>query len=326
MIKLLQRVYNDPSSPAYLAGQQAVFREARKLNPAVRLRDVVDFLTTQEHYTLHKPIRHKYARNRVVAAGIDSDWQLDLIDLRNLPHANRKHKFILACIDVFSKYGWAIPMATKQPAETLKAFRVILRDKRKPWRICHDRGTEFAGVFKQFLAEQSIVQFFATSPDVKASVVERYIRTLKTRLWRHFSKNKTLNWIDAIGDIAAAYNRSVHRSIGVAPVDVTIANEREVRHYLYGTDPGPAVKFNYKVGESVRITREKGKLSKGYQPTFTGEIFHISKRLNRFPATYRIEDANGEAIDGIFYESEFSRVRPEELAGKVYKRDKRKRR
>ena len=195
-------------------------------------------------------------------------------------------------------------MLTKQPTDTLAAFKKILKDGRRPWHLCSDHGNEFPGVFKKFLQDQGINHFYATSPDVKASVVERFNRTVKTRLWKHFTKNKTLNWIDAIDDIVAAYNNSQHRSIGMAPNQVGIATEREVRAKLYNTPLKAPVKFKFKVGDTVRITKEKGKLSKGYQPNFTQEVFRVKECLNRSPATYRLEDASGEPIDGIFYNSE----------------------
>ena len=97
-------------------------RDAKKKNQKVMMRHVCDYLATQDSYTLHKPLRHKYPRDKVVASGIDSDWQIDLIDMRNLPHANRKHKFILSCIDVFSKKGWLVAMLTKHPKDSLEAF------------------------------------------------------------------------------------------------------------------------------------------------------------------------------------------------------------
>ena len=90
----------------------------------------------------------------------------------------------------------------------------------------------------------------------------------------------------------------------MAPNDVTLANERLVRGRLYKAPMQPAVKFKFKVGDTVRITKEKGKLGKGYQPNFTHEVFTVKELLNRHPATYRLEDASGEAIDGIFYTSE----------------------
>lgn len=302
MNRLLDKVYNSVNSPAYLAGQQAVLREAKKKNDKVTLVDVKRFLATQDSYTLHKPVKRRFGRNRVFAAGISSDWQIDLIDFRNLPC--RKHKYVLACIDVFSKKAWLVPMLTKRPADTLEAFKTILKEGAKPRRVCSDKGKEFAGVFKTFMDDQDITYFHATSPDVKASVVERFIKTAKGRLWRHFTKNKTLNWIDALPIVAAAYNASHHRSIGMAPNDVDLGNENLVRSRLYNTPMPPKVPFKFKVGNPVRITKEKGKLSKGYRPNFTKEIFKVRERLNRWPATYRLQDQDGEHIDGVFYEPE----------------------
>ncbi len=191
MERILDKVYNDPNSPSYLAGIQAVYRQAKKQLPNLTLKDVENFLQRQDVYTLHKPIRKIFPRNRVIAAGLDTDWQIDLVDLKALAKYNRGFKYLFMCIDVLSKYMWGIPMKNKTPETSIAAFREILKSGRKPWRVCSDRGSEYGKKFREFLESKGIHHFYATSPDVKASVIERANRTLKTRLWKHFTKNAT---------------------------------------------------------------------------------------------------------------------------------------
>ena len=88
------------------------------------------------------------------------------------------------------------------------------------------------------------------------------------------------------------------------PVDVTAANEQRVRAILYNKPMPKRVKFKYKAGQKVRITREKHRLEKGYLPTFTKEVFTISERLSWHPPVYQIVDENNEPIIEIFYENE----------------------
>ena len=80
-LSVLRQVYYDPSSPSCYAGLQPVFHQARKLLPSIKINDVKSFLQEQDVYTLHKPIRRKFPRNKTVASGIDSDWQADLCDV-----------------------------------------------------------------------------------------------------------------------------------------------------------------------------------------------------------------------------------------------------
>ncbi len=314
MEKILNFTYNNPSSPAFMAGASAVYHEARKTLPKLTLRDVKSYLTTQNTYTLHKPIRKRFPRNKVEAAGIDTDWQIDLIDLVPLKKYNRGNAYILTCIDVFSRFAWAEPIMNKKPATVLVAFKKILSSGRKPWRVCHDGGNEFKNVMRQFLKDINIEAFVATSPDVKASNVERYNKTLKTRLWKFFTKEGTFTYLDILPKLVKSINNAVCRVTKMAPANVTAENEEEVRATINKRQPPKPPKFQFKVGDKVRVTKEKTKLGKGYQANFTTEIFTIDKRLNREPATYKLKANDGESISGVWFEPELSPV------GEMYKK------
>ncbi len=315
MDRVLNSVYNNPSSPAYLAGINAVYREAKKKLSKLTIKDVREFLYKQDVYTLHKPIRKRFPRNRVIAAGLDTDWQTDLIDLKALAKYNRGFKYLLTCVDILSKYLWVVPIKNKKPESTVAAFKDIFKQSgRKPWRIMSDRGLEYSSQFREFMKNNGVHHFYATSPDVKCANVERANRTLKSRLWKHFTKNNTFTYLEVLPKIVHAINHSVSRMTHHAPADVNPDNERKVRAILYGLERPHPVQYKYKVGDQVRITKEKGKLQKGYLPNFTEEIFTIAERLDRTPATYRLKDRENEPIDGIFYESELSKV------GGMYKR------
>ena len=102
------------------------------------------------------------------------------------------------------------------------------------------------------------IQLYNTYNETKASVVERVIRTLKTRMWRYFTAKKTMRYIEVLQDLVDSYNRSKHRSIRKKPINVTQNNEREVWHTLYGEreKEGP-VKYKFEVGDQVRISKMK---------------------------------------------------------------------
>ena len=158
MNRLISSVYNNPKSSAYLAGANAVFDEVRKKNASVTVQDVQDYLATQETYNLHKPVRRRFTRNKVVARGLNTDFQLDLVDLQKIKRYNKGHAYILTCIDVFSRYAWALPIKDKRPPTVLAAFKKILEDGRKPWRVLTDSGNEFRGDFRKYLTEEGTPQ------------------------------------------------------------------------------------------------------------------------------------------------------------------------
>jgi len=305
--KLLSKIYYDLDSPASYSGIDAILREAKRHNPSISQKDVKHFLQEQEVYTLHKPIKRKFKRNRVVAAGLDTDWQADLCDMQKLKKENDGYAYILTCIDVLSKYAWAIPVHTKRPTDVLVAFKEILKDGRKPWKLMTDKGTEFLGrEFQKYLYENDIQHFTSQNDDIKCSIAENYNRKLKTRLWKHFSRIRNYRWIAVLPKIAAAINKSYHRSIKCRPIDVNDDNYETIWHRLY--DDSHQIVCKFKVGDSVRISKYKHIFEKGYLPNFTTEIFTVTQHIPRKPPVYRIADKNNDLVEGVFYEPELVKV------------------
>jgi len=135
----------------------------------------------------------------------------------------------------------------------------------------------------------------------KASIVERVIRTLKTRLQRYFTKNNTLKYIDVLDDFVRNYNQTPHRSHGFAPLDVNASNTDIVYKRLF---PELSLKTicKLKVGDKVRKKRDKPIFEKGYTKNWSDEIYIISKILQQSGVCwYYLVDHEGEQIDGIFY-------------------------
>lgn len=306
--KLLKRVYTTPGNPASFAGVLAVLREARKSVPNLKRENVEEFLHGQDTYTKHKPLRRRFPRNRVVATGIDSHWQADLCDMKSVRKYNDGVAYLLTVIDVLSKFAWAQPTTSKTPEAVRDAFAVILAESgRQPGHLFTDKGKEFLGCFQNFLHQKAIVHAVSQNPDVKASVAERYNRTLKTRLWKYMTEKNSMRYIDDLPAIVSAINHSYHRSIKMRPVDVSMDNKNQVWETLYAAS-GPKHKFKFQVGDHVRITKEKHVFQKGYLPNFTEEIFVIDEQVPRSPPVYRLKDLNGDSIAGIFYEQELSKV------------------
>ncbi len=308
MDTVLKKLYYKTDSPACYAGVTNLYREAKKKLPNIKVKDVEIFLSKQQTYTLHKPVKRRFPRNKIVTAGLDVDWQADLADLSSLKQYNNGHTFILVCVDVLSKYLWAEPMKNKTAEQTANAMQRILDTGRTPWRLCTDRGKEFKGHTFQILMQKHDIQYFnATSPDVKAAMAEIYVRHLKNRLYRYFTTMKTFRYLEVLPRIVASMNKSICRTTGMAPADVNRDNAEAVWQKLYG-EVKDRKKFRFQVGDKVRITKEKHKLSKGYLPNFTQEVFAIRERLDRSPPVYKLNDLEKEEIEGVFYESELVRV------------------
>jgi hypothetical protein len=142
--------------------------------------------------------------------------------------------------------------------------------------------------------------------DIKAAIVERFNRTLKVRMYRYFTAKHTNRWIDVLQSLIDSYNKSFHRTIGMAPNDVTPENAREVAERMY--PPKVVPKFKFQLGDTVRITIYKHIFVKGYIQNWSEEVYTISERHVSNPPTYSIKDLAGEEIKGRFYEQELQSV------------------
>ena len=126
MEKKLASIYLDPSQPASFGGLDAVYRAVKeKGKNKISRKQVRDWLSQQDVYTLHKPARRRYKRSRVIVPGINAQFQADLVDLQNLSRYNKGYKYLLTCIDIFSKYAFVLPLKTKQGQELVKAFLLV---------------------------------------------------------------------------------------------------------------------------------------------------------------------------------------------------------
>ena len=313
MEKLLLDVFYNPDSPACYSGKEAVYQEAKKRNKKATRKKTNVFLSKQRTYTLHKPVKRKFPHNKVIPLGWDTDWQADLCDMQKLKRYNFGYGYILTVIDVLSKYGWGVPVYTKSPVHVAAGFRKIMKASgRKPWRLATDQGKEFVTEPFQELMHNEDIQHFSPKSEIKCGVVERYNRTLKSRLWKYFTKNGTYNWINVLPKIVTAINNSKHRAIDCKPSSVNKDNADQLWLRLFGKKKKIKTGFNFTIGDRVRISRQKGLFEKGYATNFTEEIFTVAEQIDRDPPVYRLKDISGELLDGTFYALELVKVLEED--------------
>ena len=304
----LSNVYYNPRASESYAGARGLRR---------RFKDgakVSEWLSGQDTYTLHKTPRRRFERRKTIVAGMHEQWQCDLIDVSRLSKHNGGKKFVLTSIDVFSKVANAVPLVNKTSKEMIRGLKILFREAtQRPRSLQSDSGTEFLSQSVQkFLKEKGIHHFVTQNREIKASVVERFNRTLKERLWRYFTRHKTLRYLKALPFLVGSYNKTHHRSIGLAPSEVSYANQERVWHSLYGPQkkkkkkkPRPAL---LKRGDSVRLSHTRRTFKKGYLPSWTSEKFEVREVLRTTPVTYKVADLSGETLLGTFYREELQRV------------------
>lgn len=306
-----EKEYYDASNPAGYAGARHLIKGKNKANY------VYDWLRQQDAYTLHRPIRKLFPRLYYNVSNIDDVWEADLVDLRSLKSYNDNAAYLLMVIDVLSKYAWVEPLPDKTVREVTKAFtRIFDRSNgRQPVYLQTDRGKEFLGSeLQKFLKEHDIQFRVARNPDIKASIVERFNRTLKERMWRYFSHKNTHRYIDVLEKFVYAYNHATHSTIKMQPAAVTLYNaniaaDNMVRTAEKRREKRRYITYKYNVGDYVRISRTKGTFEKGYEKNWSEEIFRIRKVTERQGLNiYELSDLEGESIEGFFYVEELTLV------------------
>lgn len=309
MERALNRIYHDPSHPGSLGGVNKLQSAAKEAaDSAPTLAAVKNYLLGDDTYTLHAPARRHFPRNRVLVKGIDNQFQADLVDMTEFVKENDGVKYLLTCIDVFSKYAWVRPLKSKSAAAVTDSFRDILAEGRIPDKLQTDRGTEFYNqTFKKLTDKHGIIHF-STGNETKASVVERFNRTLKTRMWRYLTSVNSRRYIDVIDELVKGYNNAYHRSIKTTPASVNKNNEKSVLMALYKTKSLKYPVFKFNIGDKVRISKHRGTFRKGYEQSYTDEYFIVTQRLARTPAVYKLKDLAGEDLTGTFYEQELQRI------------------
>ena len=271
---------------------------------------------------LHKPIKRKFEKRRVlVVNGIDRIWAADLADMQAFAKFNRGVKYLLAVIDVFSKYGWLIPLKDKTGKSVASALKTIFKE-RKPEKMWVDKGKEFYNK-----DVKDLIELYSTENEEKSSVIERWIRTMKEKMWKYFTANSTNVYINKLPDLVREYNNTRHSSIKMTPVQASKKeNELGVWRNLYPEHLEIRdIKPKFSIGDKVRISKKKKTFEKGYTTRWTEEIFTIVEVKRTQPPTYKIAALNGKETQGSFYEPELQKTSQEIFRiEKVIKRGKKK--
>ena len=193
-------------------------------------------------------------------------------------------------------------------ASIVNAFQKILdKSGRQPNKIWVDKGSEFYNSsFKKWLEDNNI-EMHSIHNEVKSVVAERFIITLKTKIYKYMTSMSKNLYINKLDDIVGEYNNTYHRTTKMKPVDVKDNTYIDFKKEVNNRDR------KFKVVDHVRISKYKSIFAKGYTPNWSEEVFVVSKIKNTVPWTYVINSLNGEEIIGKFYEKELQKTNQKEF-------------
>ena len=276
---------------------------------------------------LHKPIKRNFTRRRVIVNHIDETWCSDIVEMQKFSRWNAGYRYLLMVLDVYSKYGWIIPLRDKKGETVAEALKTILKEGRKPEYLWTDKGKEYYNKHVKKLLDKNKITLYSTENEEKSSVCERWNRTIKTKMWKQFTVQGNTQYLEMLPKLVKQYNNTKHSSTKMTPTEASKKkNEGVVYFNLYGDMETSRQKPKFKVGDKVRISKYKRPVfDKGYTANWTEEVFTVDKIQYTNPITYRLKDLSGEEISGSFYEQEMQKaVQDVYRIEKVIRRDARK--
>ena len=165
---------------------------------------------------------------------------------------NKRFRFLLCFIDIYSKYAWIVPLKDKKVVSIVNAFQSILKkSNRKPNKIWVDKGSEFFNRSTKSWSEKNDVEMYSAHNEGKSIFSERFIRTIKNKIYKHMNSISKNVYIDKLDDTVNEYKNTKHRTTKMKPIDVKDNTYIDFGKEVTDNDP------KFKVGDHVRISKYK---------------------------------------------------------------------
>ncbi|KAL7290405.1 hypothetical protein TKK_0016096 [Trichogramma kaykai] len=205
------------------------------------------------------------------------------------------------------KFEYIIEPLFKSGSGLSPRYKVVKR-QRVPKHLHIDRGKEFYNKDFEAVMNKYSIYLYSTYSNLKTSIVERFNRTLKTIMWKQFSFEGNHKWTNIVSKLTSDYNERKHRTIGLAPAQVTHKNEKDILKTKFVQRVG-SVSRKFKIGDKVRVSKAKHLFEKGYEPNWTTEVFTVHRVAPTDPVTHHLQDYLEQPISGCFYEEELSKAK-----------------
>ena len=320
----LKEIYLDPSKPTSFGGVDKLYHYVKDQGQAISRGDIKKWLSKQTTYSLYRKAVRKFKRPKVIVPTKRYMLDSDTANYEKYASSNDGYKYIAVFINILSHFLYTVPLKSLTSREMAEAMRKVF-ESNKPTLLRSDRGKEYADKAAKFMEDQG-VKHIATSDHSKANYAERVIRTIKTKLGRYMTYNKTRRWIDALANVTDSYNNTYHRTIKMSPKEALVTEDPILWKTQYETQkkrrklaspkkkqkkkesrPKPIYKF--KVGDVVRLSKLPGSFDKETDQKWTDELFRVTTRsLNQGIPKYEVKDFANDPIIDKFSNDELQKV------------------
>ena len=305
MIKAINELpYNQQQYGTFLV--KNIIRSKRKLGLGVENHNKI---LSEE---LHKPKRKNYPRRKIIVNHMNEIFAADLVEMQKFSKLNKGYRYLLTCIDIFSKFAWVITLKDKKGITIKNALEKIF-NKRNPKFLWTDKGTEFYNKQVQDLLNENNIKLYSTNnSEIKSAALERFNRTFKNMMYKKFTENNNTIFYNILDELVNNYNNKYHSTIRMSPIEGSKKiNENKIKNiYNFEKTKKPG---KFKIGDRVRISLEKNIFEKGYDTNWTQEIFIIYDIKYSNVPYYYLKDLNNEKLDGTFYQEELQKTKQDDL-------------
>jgi len=307
----LKENYKNPGHPIAFSGVNKI-REFYK--GVLTVKQIKEILSGIESYTLHREY-HKNTRNTTYAHFKRYQFQMDLVEIQSLSKFNDDVRYLLNVIDIFTRYAFVRPLKNKEAPTVLDAFKSVLNEaENNPHILVVDKGAEFSNKLFEKFCVQNKIKLINPSVSTHAAFVERFNRTLQTIIYKYMTEKETNRFIEELPNLVSTYNNRKHRMIGISPEQAENNSHNHLKINLISKKREEKIlkkKPNLSVDSYVRIAKQKGKFSRGYNEQSNQEIYKIFKvnTQKKIPLYYLKTYNGGETISGGFYEFELTPVK-----------------
>lgn len=306
---LVQRAWKNINNNASLTSLSAFAKSQKTLH---NVRALEKSLSSIEAFSRTRPLRRRFPRPAYILHSPYVGWCTDLAEMP-FKNSNKGNRFILILLDMFSKKVNLQKLKRKSKEQTKVAMERAIKQlsngfQNLPKYILSDGGREWKNSYVLGLFKKHNIEHRVLIHGFKAGQAERFIRSLKSFLFKYMELNKSKTWLPALKIFQDRYNNSPHTATRYAPNSVSEANSGEIFKNLYDwIVKHPRPKARYQVGDTVRIGNKPDLFSKRTKPMFSKEIYKVIKVIDSFPVySFRVSTLKGEEVDQRFVSQELS--------------------
>jgi hypothetical protein len=269
---------------------------------------VDDFLAKKETQQIKQVAKKETLSRTILSKGPRQDYQIDIMVYTRNPR--RGYKYILGCIDVYSRYAMCVALKTREADEYIPALMKIFKAMGIPKNINCDN--EFATRFiKSYCEENNITLWLSYADeaviDSKNSIIERFWKTLAQKIADYRNNTGNGDWPAMLDEIVTSYNMTYHETIRGEPTSVFQGKELNKQDIVI-------LPMKFSRGEKVRIRTKKKNFAKGDEETFSREVYELVEKDKEQKNRWFVKNiGTGETLSRSYMERDFSPITAEVL-------------